>query len=101
MATMACGVIVVTPSGDVADANQAAQQILGQSLDVLRERPLAGALWAASREDGVALPISERPVGVALRTHQPQHAVVLEATLPNGRHCWLQVDAVPLLDHQG
>ena len=101
MATMACGVIVVTPAGDIADANEAAHQILGQNLDALRGRPIFAVLQATAREDGAALPISERPVSIALRTRQPQHGVVMDATLPNGNHCALQVDAVPLLDPQG
>jgi len=101
MATMACGVVVVTPSGEIADANEAAQQILGQSLDELRGRLMSDALQATDWEDGKALPLSERPVSVALRTRQPQHAVVMEAILPNGARCALQVDAVPLLDAQG
>jgi len=101
MATMACGVIVVTPAGEIADANEAAHQILGQSVDALRGRPISAVLQATAREDGAALPISERPVSIALRTRQPQHGVVMDATLPNGNHCALQVDAVPLLDPQG
>ena len=101
MATMACGVMVVLPSGEIADANEAAQQILGQKLDALRGQQMAETIWATTREDGVALPASERPVTVALRTHQPQRGVVMEAILPNGHRCSLQVDAVPLLDPQG
>ncbi len=101
LATMACGVVSVTPAGVIVEANEAAQQILGQSLDALRGRPWAETLGATAREDGAALPIAERPVMVALRTRQPQHAVVLAATLPDGQRRWLQVDATPLLDAQG
>jgi len=101
LATMACGLVIVTPAGTIAEANAAAQQILGQSLDALHGRPRADTLGATASADGTALPIAERPVMVALRTGQPQHGVVMAATLPDGQRRWLQVDATPLRDAQG
>jgi diguanylate cyclase (GGDEF)-like protein/PAS domain S-box-containing protein len=101
LATMACGVISVTPEGFVVDANKTAQQILGQTLDQLQARPIAEALADTVGADGAALARADRPVAVTLRTHQPQHGVVMGATLPDGQRRWLQVDAAPLLDAQG
>jgi PAS domain S-box-containing protein len=101
LATMACGVVSVTPTGLIAAANPTAGLILGQDLDVWQGRPITQLLEDTAREDGAAVPSAERPVAVALRTHQAQYGVVLAATLPDGQRRWLQVDVAPPLDAEG
>ncbi len=101
MATMACGLVIVTPTGLIAEANEAARQILGQSLAELHGRLMTATLGATARADGVVLSSAEHPITTALRTRQPRHAVVMAATLADGQRRWLQVDATPLLDTEG
>jgi diguanylate cyclase (GGDEF)-like protein/PAS domain S-box-containing protein/putative nucleotidyltransferase with HDIG domain len=100
-ATMACGVLVVDSRGLVVDANAAAQEILGQPLALLCERPLTDALVQTNREDGTLLPPDERPAATSLRTGIPQRGFVMAATVGDGRRRWLQVDAVPIADAAG
>ncbi len=100
-ATMACGVVVHDATGKVIDANEAAQDILGQPLERMQGRQLAEFFMDATREDGTPFPVEERSVAVALRTGRPQRGVVLAATRADGRRLWLQIDAVPMRGADG
>ncbi len=100
-ATMACGVIVRDAAGLIVDANEAAQEILGQPMDRLRGQALAATLTDTAAADGTPLPPEERPVAVAFRTGRPQRGYLMTATCADGQRRWLQVDAVPTLDPDG
>jgi len=100
-ATVACGVLTLAADGTVTDANVAARRILGLDHALTQSRFLDQALAATTREDGVLLPVAERPLQVALRTGQPQRAVVVGITRLDGEHCWIQMDVAPLLDVGG
>src|SRR5262249_20791436 len=54
-ATMACGVLVRDAAGLIVDANEAAQEILGQPRERLLCRPLIETLLGTAREDGTPL----------------------------------------------
>ena len=53
-AALASGVVVLDAQGCVVEANAAAEEILGVSLDALRGHSLASPRWTASRPDGRA-----------------------------------------------
>ena len=69
--TMAEGLLVRDPSGQVLDHNPAACAIFGVPADGLRGRPLFDPRWQYLREDGSPLPPEEHPVRVVLRTGGP------------------------------
>ena len=71
-----CGVLVRDPDGQIVDANEAAEQILGLSLAELRGRRWSAAIEAADHAGGAPLPASERPASLVLRTGQPVPASV-------------------------
>jgi len=96
---MTCGLIVLNRRGELVDANDAAQRILGVRLDEMRGQPSSVALWRAIDADGVngADPHEgEKLIGTALRARRPMRATMVHATRPDGRSRWLQVDAVPV-----
>ena len=99
-ATMACGVLVRAANGRISDANEAAQEILGQPLEHLRGSLLADTLAETEWEDGTPVAPEERPVPVAFRTGRP-NAVRLGALRADGQHRRLQVDAVPMQEADG
>ena len=68
--TIGCGVLVQGPTGEVLDANEAAERLLGMSFDTMRGRTSA-TLWPAVGEDGVPLPAADRPTALALHTRRP------------------------------
>src|SRR5215211_2233921 len=92
--SVAYGVLVASASGQIVDANSAAEQILGCSLEQMRGRA-AAAFWQAVREDGSELPASEYPDQVAARTGDPVRNCVVNVAHRDGTRRWLQVDAVP------
>jgi len=93
---MTCGLVVLNRRGELVDANDAAQRILGVRLDEMRGQPSSVALWRVIDADGAAPPEGEKLIGTALRTRCPMRATVVHATRPDGRLRWLQVDAVPM-----
>jgi PAS domain S-box-containing protein len=97
---MACGVLILGAAGEITDANEAAEEILGLGLDQMRARRPA-VLWEALREDGSPLPETDRPAMVALRTRRPVRHVTLCVRRPAGDCRWVQVEAVPVLGPDG
>ncbi|HZR99695.1 MAG TPA: GAF domain-containing protein, partial [Chloroflexota bacterium] len=96
-----CGVLVRDSDGQIVDANEAAEQILGLSLEELRGQRWSAALQAAAGEDATSLPEAERPAAIALRTGQPVRNYTLAVRRPDGQRRWLQVDAVPAFAPDG
>jgi len=93
---MTCGLVVLNRRGELVDANDAAQRILGVRLDEMRGQPSSVALWRAIDADGGDPHEGEKLIGTALRTRRPQCATMVRASRPDGRLRWLQVDAVPV-----
>lgn len=62
------GVFVQEASGNIVEANAAAQRILGVTREELVGRHMAEAPWRTLREDGSLLPPEERPATVCLNT---------------------------------
>ena len=93
---MTCGLVVLNRRGELVDANDAAQRILGVRLDEMRGQPSSVALWRAINADGADPHEGEKLIGAALRTRRPMRATMVHATRPDGRLRWLQVDAVPV-----
>jgi PAS domain S-box-containing protein len=94
--SVAYGVLVASAAGQILDANAAAEDVLGYSLDQMRGRA-ASDLWQGVREDGAELPAADYPDRTAARTCKPVRNCVLSIARPDGTRRWLQVDAVPLL----
>ncbi len=97
---LTCGVLVQDPNGEVLDANETAERLLGLSLAKMRGRT-ATTLWRTCGEDGLPLPDAARPTAEALRTRAPVRNQILGMDRPDGSRLWLQIDAVPVLDPDG
>jgi PAS domain S-box-containing protein len=95
-----CGVIISNQAGEVVDANEAAERVLGLPLAEIRGKR-ATSLWRSFDERGVERPGTERATARALRTRQPIRHVTTGALLPGGQHRWIYGDAVPVLDADG
>lgn len=93
---MTCGLVVLNRRGELVDANDAAQRILGVRLDEMRGQPSSVALWRAIDADDGDPHEGEKLIGATLRTRRPMRATMVHATRPDGRLRWLQVDAVPV-----
>lgn len=95
--TMAQGVIYQSQTGEIISANPAAERILGMSLDQMQGRTSMDPSWRAIREDGSALPGSEHPAMIALRTGEPFGPFTMGVIhAGTDDYVWLSINAIPL-----
>ena len=93
---MILGVVYHEADGRISLANQAAQQILGLTLDQMQGRTSIDPRWQAVREDGSNFPGEEHPAMVALRTGQIVTDVLMGVHHPlREEHRWIRIAAVP------
>lgn len=92
------GVIVLDAAMRILEANAAAQALLGESLETLRELPVTDPRWTLTRLDGASLPVDQHPALRALRTGQPQRQVLGRLALSHGTRRTVLIDAVPVVD---
>ena len=97
---VACGVLVRGPNGEILEANEAAQQSFGLTMDQLQGRT-PESLFQATREDGSALPADERPGRVALRERRAIRGYTLSVLRPDGQRRWFQGNAIPAFGPDG
>jgi len=94
------GVLVYDGNGVIINANAAAVEILGRTVDELLSMSTQEFTLGVS-EDGSPLPRDQRPVPVVLRSREPVRKHVFRIKRPDGQQRWLQVDAVPMLGADG
>lgn len=95
--TMAQGVVYMDARGRVLSANPAAQRLMGQTLEELKECSESGRDWITFREDGSPLPRAELPSSIALRTGQkfgPYTVGYFKKSVQE--YIWLSITATPL-----
>jgi diguanylate cyclase (GGDEF)-like protein/PAS domain S-box-containing protein len=93
--TMACGVLVQAATGEVVDANPAAERILGLSVQEMRGRR-SDLLWKTRREDGRSMTFRSRPAMLSAKRQRPVRSVTLRIGRVDGQERWLQVDSIPM-----
>ncbi len=89
-------VIAYDAGGLVVQANLAAHELLGVDPDMLIGSTAQNAGWFLTDAAGWPDPINLHPALAAVRSGQPQRAVVARVNRPDGVEVWIQVDAVPL-----
>lgn len=93
---MSEGVVMQGRSGEIIDANPAALAILGLSHDELMGRTSVDPRWQSVREDGTALPGSEHPGMVTLRSGQALREQVMGIHDPHRGLRWISVNSDPV-----
>lgn len=94
--TMIQGVVYQARNGEITSANQAAQQLLGLSLEQMQGRTSMDPRWKSIHEDGSDFPGSEHPAMVALRTGMEVRNKVMGVFNPQTEdYRWINVHAVP------
>ncbi len=99
-AALPAGVLVLSESGEVVDANPAAERLLGLSVEQLRHLRSLDCGGRVVREDGSSYPMSEQPVFRTLRTGQALSNESLGLYTPTGELRWLLANTVPQFDAQ-
>jgi PAS domain S-box-containing protein len=100
--TMPLGTVIQQADGAIIAANQAAQKMLGMSLDQLRGRTSLDPRWQAIHEDGSVFPGEEHPAMQALRSGQIIRDVVMGVFNPETENnTWLNIIATPQFKNPG
>ena len=89
------GIVLQLADGTIAACNAVAQEILGMTVDQLRDTSAASP-WQTIHPDGTPFPGETHPAMVAIRTGQPCSDVKMGFYQPNGELIWLNLDAQPL-----
>ena len=94
--TMAQGVVYQDSTGSITNANPAAEQILGLSLDQMQGRTSLDPRWKAVHEDGTLFPGDQHPSIVAQKSGKPVTGVVMGVFNPRDTaYRWILIDATP------
>lgn len=99
--TMVQGVVYQDADGLIIEANPAAQEILGLSLDQFQGRTSFDPRWRSVREDFSEFPGDTHPAMVALKTGKPVYNAVMGVFHPLKNHYrWININAVPQFRNQ-
>jgi PAS domain S-box-containing protein len=97
--TMPQGVVWQNATGEIVDANAAAQSILGLTLDEIRKRTSIDPRWRAMHEDGSDFPGTTHPAMVVLETGEEVRNAIMGVFDPRRDEVrWISVDAIPCFE---
>jgi PAS domain S-box-containing protein len=99
--TMKEGIVLQTSNGAIVEANRAAAEILGVSMDQLMGRTSMDPQWSTVNESGDPIAGEDHPAMVVLRTGQPVHDFVMGVNRPSGEWGWILINSQPMKDDQG
>lgn len=95
------GIVVQDPAGSILAVSPGAESILGMTLAQMLGRTSQDRRWASVDEDGQPVSGADHPAMRALRLGVPVRGATLGVHRPGseapGRHVWLTVESVPLL----
>ena len=95
--TMVQGLIYQAADGTIISANRAAERILGFSLEQMQGKTSMDPHWQMIEENGTAVPGTEHPTMIALRTGKkvgPVTRGIFRTDIND--HVWLNITAIPL-----
>lgn len=95
-ASLSEGVLVLNPDGHIVQANAAAEEILGLSLDQLTGRTPLDPRWAAIHRDGSPFPGDAHPAAITIATGATVRDTLMGIRTPDGALRWLIVNSAPL-----
>ncbi|MFO7728042.1 MAG: PAS domain S-box protein [Desulfonatronovibrio sp.] len=95
--TMSQGVVYQSADGEIIEANQAALEILGLSMDQLQGTTSLDAYWNCINEDGSKIAGKDHPSVVSARTGRKVTNEVMGIFNPAGNdYTWIIITAIPL-----
>jgi PAS domain S-box-containing protein len=94
--TMAQGIVIQDNQGRILEANRAAQEILGLSMDQMLGKTPYDPRWKLIREDGSPYNPEEMPSNIALRTGKPTKDVFCGIYVPEQEeYRWIIINSAP------
>ena len=99
--TMAEGVVVIAPDGQIVQANPAAERILGLKRSEIEGRNYVGPEWEILRPDGTPMPPEEMAGPRAMKERRLVEGIIMGVKRLDGSISWINVSAAPLIDEDG
>jgi PAS domain S-box-containing protein len=99
--TMSEGVVLISPNGEITQANPGAESILGLTRSEIQERNYVAPQWEILRPDGSPMPPEEMAGPRAMTEKQPVMNVEMGIRRTDGAVAWVNVNAVPQLNDSG
>jgi PAS domain S-box-containing protein len=99
--TMAEGVVLIAPDGQIVQANPAAERILRLERSEIEARNYTSPAWETLRPDGTPMPPEEMPGPRAMVEKRLVKDVVMGFRHPDSTLSWLNVSAAPVMDQAG
>jgi PAS domain S-box-containing protein/putative nucleotidyltransferase with HDIG domain len=96
--TMAEGIVLIAPDGQIVQANPAAERILGLKRSEIEARNYVGPEWEILRPDGTPMPPDEMAGPRAMKEMHLVKDVIMGVKRPDGTISWINVSAAPLMD---
>ncbi len=100
-ATIGCGIVIWDAANHLIDANEAAQRILGMTFYELQQHLTTHPDGVFLYADGSPLPLEKQCSTLAWQTGVAHYNVLEGFIRPDGKCCWLQIDALPVKDMEG
>jgi len=95
-AALPVGVTMISPDGDILEANSISEDILGVSADEHKQRELSSQKWQILNAEGEEMPVEEYPASLALETGEIVKNVEMGVKRPSGDFVWISTSAAPL-----
>jgi PAS domain S-box-containing protein len=99
--TMAEGIVLIAPDGQIIQANTAAEHILGLQRSEIEARNYVSPEWKTLRPDGTPMPPEEMAGPRAMKEKRLVKDVVMGVKRPDDSISWINVSAAPLMDEAG
>jgi len=99
--TMAEGVTLVAPDGQIVQANHAAEQILGLRRSEIENRDYIDPAWEVVHPDETPMPQEEMAGPRAMKERRPVKNMEMGVKRPDGTLSWINVSTTPLMDQEG
>ncbi len=99
--TMAEGVVLIAPDGQIVQANPAAEHILGIKRSEIEGHNYVGPEWEILRPDGTPMPPDEMAGPRAMKEKRRIRDVEMGVKHQDGSTSWISVSAAPLIDRAG
>lgn len=95
-AALPVGVTMISPSGEILEANSISEQILGLSSDKHKAQSLASENWKIIDSQLEEMTVEDYPASIALKTGQVIKNIEMGVHRPQGDLVWISTSAAPL-----
>lgn len=93
---MTQGVVYHSPTGEILQSNEAANQILGLEKNKLNGKNPSDKRWQALNENNTECPTEQHPVSITIKTKNPVRNKVMGVFIPEkNSYRWINVNSTP------